>query len=44
LVGVSASTVSKWENQLGQLTLRPENLEALTKVNAMDKEKAWDEI
>jgi len=41
LIGVSAKTISNWENQLERLKLRPENLEALARVNKLDKTQAW---
>jgi len=44
LVGVSAQTISKWENQPERLTLRPESLAALTKVNMLDKSQAWAQL
>ncbi len=44
LVGVSAKTISNWESQTGRLTLRPESLAALTKVNMLDKSQAWGKL
>ncbi len=44
LVGVSAKTISNWENQPERLTLRPESLEALTRVNMLDKTQAWEHL
>jgi len=44
LIGVSATTISNWENQPERLKLRSENLEALTRVNNLDKAQAWKRL
>ncbi len=42
LLGVSSATVSKWESYPGRLTLKPESLAALTRVNMLEKLEAWE--
>jgi len=41
LVGVKPNTITNWENKTGRLTLRPDNLDALTRVNELNKIQAW---
>lgn len=41
LIGVSTTTISNWENQPERLKLRPAHLEALARINKLDKTQAW---
>lgn len=44
LLGVSVKTVSTWEGNTERLTLKPNSLAALTKINMLDKAQAWKTI
>jgi len=44
LVGVNCATVSNWERKTGQLNLKNQNNEALTAIENLTKQQAWEQL